>query len=47
MLVDERLEAAQAYGVRALPTIVLIDKAGMIRYQGYTLPERAAIEAVL
>ena len=47
MVVDEQSEAAQAYGVRALPTVVLIDKRGRLRYQGFELPDRAAIEQVL
>lgn len=47
MLLDADLAAAQAYNVRGLPTVVLVDKAGAIRYQGFGLPDRAVIEAVL
>lgn len=47
MLIDADTAVAQAYNVRGLPTVVLIDKAGRIRYQGFGLPERAVIDAVL
>lgn len=47
MLIDAELAAAQAYNVRGLPTVVLIDKAGTIRYQGFSLPERSVIDSVL
>lgn len=47
MLIDTELAVAQAYNVRGLPTAVLIDKAGKIRYQGFELPDRAAIDALL
>ena len=37
VLLDHRAEVAQAYGVRAIPTLVLIDRQGNIRYrhEGY------------
>ena len=47
MLADTELAAAQAYGVRGLPTVVLVDAAGQVRYQDHALPERALIDAVL
>lgn len=47
MLLDTEFAASQAYNVRALPTVVLIDKAGTIRYQGFSLPDRATIDAAL
>lgn len=47
MLIDQDLAVAQAYNVRGLPTVVLIDKAGKIRYQGFGLPDAATIDAVL
>ncbi len=47
MLIDTDSAVAQAYNVRGLPTVVLIDKAGRIRYEGFGLPDRAAIDAVL
>lgn len=47
MLIDTDMGVAQAYNVRGLPTVVLIDKAGKIRYQGFGLPEPSVIDAVL
>jgi peroxiredoxin len=37
---------AQAYGVRALPTVVLLDRSGTVRYVGHSLPDREAVVAV-
>lgn len=47
MLLDAEMAVAQAYNVRGLPTVVLIDKAGRVRYQDHALPDRALIDAVL
>ena len=47
MLADTELLAAQAYQVRGLPTVVLVDAQGRIRYQDHQLPERSAINAAL
>jgi peroxiredoxin len=38
---------AQAYGVRALPTVVLLDRGGVVRHVGHGLPERALLDRVL
>lgn len=37
VLLDQRAEVAQAYRIRAIPTLVLIDRQGNIRYrhEGY------------
>lgn len=47
MLADGELAAAQAYQVRGLPTVVLVDAQGAIRYQDHGLPARSLIDAVL
>lgn len=44
---DEGGQVAAAYGVRGTPTVVLVDRHGVVRYQGGTLPERKVIDAVL
>jgi len=38
VLLDERGEAARAYGVVGIPTYVLIGRKGVIVYKGHTLP---------
>lgn len=40
-------EVAAQYGVRGIPNIVVIDRAGAIRYQGHQLPEAAEVEKLL
>lgn len=41
---DERLEAQNAYGVTSIPTLVLIDRAGVVRWvdRGVPDPEEVA-----
>lgn len=38
MLLDKKTETAHAYRVAGIPTYVLIDSAGKIRFHGNTLP---------
>jgi len=38
VLLDERGEAARAYGVVGIPTYVLIDRRGMVAFRGHLLP---------
>ena len=35
------------YGVRGIPTILLLDRHGIIRYQAYQLPDPSTITALL
>lgn len=45
-LVDASAQTAAAYNVRGIPTIAVIDDAGVLRYQAYTLPTLEAIVAM-
>ena len=46
-VLDAEGAVAAEFGVTATPYVFLIDRAGLVRYQGYTLPTRAQIEKVL
>jgi peroxiredoxin len=46
-LIDKDSSVAQRLGIRGVPSIVLVDRKGIIRYQGYKLPERDVIDKVL
>lgn len=46
-MLDSDGEVSQAYGVRAIPNIVLIDQTGAIRYQGHQLPSVEDVEKLL
>lgn len=39
VLLDEDSAVTDSYQVLGVPTMVLIDKAGKLRYKGYSLPE--------
>lgn len=43
ILLDHRAEVAQAYRVRAIPTLVLIDRRGNIRYRHEGYPGTATL----
>ncbi len=45
VLLDEKTEVAGDYGVMGVPTFVLIDKEGFIRYRGNSYPQKQ-IEAL-
>jgi cytochrome c biogenesis protein CcmG/thiol:disulfide interchange protein DsbE len=45
--IDADAVIASKFGVRGTPTIVLVDKKGVIRYQGNELPTRKVIDQVL
>lgn len=42
VLLDERGQAARAYGVAGIPTYVLIDRNGNVAWRGHRLPENMA-----
>jgi peroxiredoxin len=46
-VIDDGGALAQAYGVRALPTVVLLDRQGVVRHVGHGLPERDVLERVV
>lgn len=43
VLLDRRAEVAQAYRIRAIPTLVLIDRRGNIRYRHEGYPGTATL----
>lgn len=46
-LLDQELKVSEAYQIRGLPTAVLVDRQGTIRFTGHTLPPDSLIESVL
>lgn len=46
-VLDQDAAVARKFAIRGIPAIILVDKAGKIRYQGYKLPERSVIDKVL
>ena len=47
VLLDKNAEVANAYGVRGIPTNVLIDKKGGVRFIDHALPDRELIESLI
>lgn len=47
MVVDPKGATASTFGIRALPTVVLVDHRGLIRHQGHELPDDALINKIL
>jgi peroxiredoxin len=47
LAVDPDGSVTHAYQVPALPTVVIIDKAGIVRYASVGLPDFAALEAAV
>lgn len=46
-VVDTDTEVAGKFRIRGIPTAVLVDRQGTIRYQGNELPTHAQIESAL
>lgn len=46
-VVDADNTIARAWGIRALPTVVLVDRHGTVRHQGHSLPSADALEEAL
>ena len=44
ILYDEKSDVSKLYGITGIPVSIIIDKKGVIRYGGYTLPEIVTIE---
>lgn len=44
IVLDADKTTAIRYGVRGIPNIVLIDRTGTVRYQGYVLPDPGVIK---
>jgi len=47
ILYDEKNVVAKMYGITGVPVSIIIDKKGIIRYGGYTLPETVALEQMV
>jgi peroxiredoxin len=45
--IDPDMSVAGQFGIRGVPTIILVDRHGKVRYEGYQLPERSEIERAL
>lgn len=46
-LQDDRYQAQNAYAVRSIPTLVLIDRSGMIRYVETGVPDEDAVSEMI
>ena len=46
-LQDERFQTQQAYSVSSIPTLVLIDRSGMIRHLETGIPDEDALAEVI
>lgn len=46
-VLDPEGEVAAQYGVRGIPSVFLIDREGVVRFQGYQLPSQEEIAKVL
>lgn len=44
---DSDGSVANEYGVRGIPTVLLIDQKGVIRYRNYGLPDEETLKSVL
>jgi peroxiredoxin len=47
VLLDPDGAVASDYGIMGVPTIVVIDKSGTIRYKGYTIPKEVIEEVAV
>lgn len=47
VLLDSDGRVSEMYGVRGIPTNVLIDKKGIVKYLNHPIPSRAEIEKIL
>jgi peroxiredoxin len=46
-VLDAEGVVAGEFGVTATPAVFLVDRAGLVRYRGYTLPTKAQLQRVL